>query len=481
MLEGARAFATDALDPTITPFAVIHERDAIFARQDNQETCGYYSLRDGVRILAAAQRFGQRAASDGDDITAYDCANFSGEYTLRELAVVTYSASSGGDSSGNIISTISSIQTSGGLEDEYTLTRQTSTAIVPTSSASPEPENTSEPPVGAIVGGVLGGLALIAAIGFGLWFIRYKARKNPQGPSSGPMMGYQPQHQPQPQFQPEPVPYYQQQPVMQGNSPQIDTPYSEPSVFVGSQVEAKTLSISPHQTSQPILELPSIFCVNSMVVIHNTGGGGDPSVNQLSPGTTAFAAIDEQFSTSACITGLKSDGRGGEITAYGCVGYSSNTDVSIHSSKPETTGEEPSETTSQETSTRETTTATNSASPPDSDSDDSSGPPVGAIVGGVLGGLALLVFIGFILWFIRHKKQQTPKSPNNPPTMAYQPEAQAEPVSYYQQQPIAYTSSPQASAGFEQQAEAKSPSISPSPTSRRVSELPTLKPPSELP
>ncbi|KAI9155034.1 hypothetical protein HJFPF1_07597 [Paramyrothecium foliicola] len=50
-------------------------------------------------------------------------------------------------------------------------------------------EGGSSAPVGAIVGGVLGGLALIAIIGFGLWFVRFQKRKEAKKNGDTPPYG----------------------------------------------------------------------------------------------------------------------------------------------------------------------------------------------------------------------------------------------------------------------------------------------------
>nr|CEG02605.1 unnamed protein product [Fusarium pseudograminearum CS3487] len=76
-------------------------------------------------------------------------------------------------------------------------------------------ENTS--PIGPIVGGVIGGLALIALIGFGLWFIRRKkhnSSRDARGYSPGnyhspsqslPGYGYVNHTSPDPQYNPLPM------------------------------------------------------------------------------------------------------------------------------------------------------------------------------------------------------------------------------------------------------------------------------------
>jgi cytoskeletal protein RodZ len=50
------------------------------------------------------------------------------------------------------------------------------------SNADKSTGKSSETNVGAIVGGVLGGIALIALIGFGIWFIRFQKRKGAKEP-----------------------------------------------------------------------------------------------------------------------------------------------------------------------------------------------------------------------------------------------------------------------------------------------------------
>ncbi|KAJ0165659.1 hypothetical protein CTA2_10472 [Colletotrichum tanaceti] len=51
-----------------------------------------------------------------------------------------------------------------------------------TSTSAPDPDNDEKPvPIGAIVGGVVGGVAVIALVGLGIWFLLRKKKQNPQG------------------------------------------------------------------------------------------------------------------------------------------------------------------------------------------------------------------------------------------------------------------------------------------------------------
>ncbi|GJC82534.1 hypothetical protein ColLi_05372 [Colletotrichum liriopes] len=65
----------------------------------------------------------------------------------------------------------------------------------------------SSTPIGAIVGGVVGGVAVIALIGLGIWFLIRKKKQNPQG------------QQPPPMSQPH-MSYAQPPPPPQGSPPQ---------------------------------------------------------------------------------------------------------------------------------------------------------------------------------------------------------------------------------------------------------------------
>ncbi|KAF4962407.1 hypothetical protein FSARC_9516 [Fusarium sarcochroum] len=73
-----------------------------------------------------------------------------------------------------------------------------------------------------------------------------------------------------------------------------------------------------------------------------------------------------------------------------------------------------------------------------SGSGGTSGTPVGAIVGGVVGGVALIALLGFVLWFIRIRKQKTVETPGDVPAEGHHPQ----PMSNYQQQPTNQISPP---------------------------------------
>ncbi|EKJ78421.1 hypothetical protein FPSE_01395 [Fusarium pseudograminearum CS3096] len=141
--------------------------------------------------MSAFKTFGNQ------EITAFECANRSGQVAIYELTDISTSQS-----------------------DE-----ETSTTADPDTEPSNSPplakphiwdsENTS--PIGPIVGGVIGGLALIALIGFGLWFIRRKkhnSSRDARGYSPGnyhspsqslPGYGYVNHTSPDPQYNPLPM------------------------------------------------------------------------------------------------------------------------------------------------------------------------------------------------------------------------------------------------------------------------------------
>lgn len=99
-----------------------------------------------------------------------------------------------------------------------------------------------------------------------------------------------------------------------------------------------------------------------------------------------------------------------------------------------TSGDERTTVTVVETPTEEPTSDSNDSSSGSSDDNDNGNPdeksdsnkdnegsssggggggaPIGAIVGGVIGGIALIVAVGFAIWFIRFQKKKKPTNPD---------------------------------------------------------------------
>ncbi|KAF4967708.1 hypothetical protein FSARC_4768 [Fusarium sarcochroum] len=252
--RGCHPLSQTAPLPTTAPFAALHERGLPKPRQADDSTCGHYTIpgEDGECWTGIK-------TGGGDYITAFVCAITSQELSVHQSTVVTLSASEDEGSVTALVSTIDDIKTSAQEDVEApltpTTTRQTSTSRDSTEggdgtrqtvTASPDTVDSSQVPVGAIVGGVLGGLALIALVGFGIWFIRHKKRQSVDNPNTAPSMEHQPQ----------PVAFHQQQPIA-GDNPPNKSQYSQLSVSTPVPVEAKSPSSSPHPTSQPMAELPN--------------------------------------------------------------------------------------------------------------------------------------------------------------------------------------------------------------------------------
>lgn len=100
-------------------------------------------------------------------------------------------------------------------------------------TTSPASEEGSKAPIGAIVGGVVGGVALIALVAFGLWFIRFQKRKaasskpqpDPQSPFGHPSMMQQAAYEhPYPGSQGTPTPMYHRLPADDSDRSKPKTP-----------------------------------------------------------------------------------------------------------------------------------------------------------------------------------------------------------------------------------------------------------------
>jgi len=130
-----------------------------------------------------------------EKITAYMCANTAAELSIYESTDFPTSAS-------EEETTSTSTESSGSVETSISrrildVPSTTESGIAEqTSSTDPGPEY-SRTPIGPIVGGVIGGLALIALVGFGIWFIRRKKQDPGAIPSHG---GYNPHSQSLPHY-----------------------------------------------------------------------------------------------------------------------------------------------------------------------------------------------------------------------------------------------------------------------------------------
>ncbi|KAF5605588.1 hypothetical protein FPANT_1163 [Fusarium pseudoanthophilum] len=125
-----------------------------------------------------------------------------------------------------------------------------------------------------------------------------------------------------------------------------------------------------------------------------------------------------------------------DICGYYSLPGSASMETSMETT-PEPTSSDGELTTKTGTTAESNTQKTTSPAEPSSNSSA----PTGAIVGGVLGGLAILAFIGFGLWFIRHKKRQAGNGSHlvatidQPPVAAYHPQqsvTQAQGLANYQ-------------------------------------------------
>ncbi|KAH6968872.1 hypothetical protein DER45DRAFT_639112 [Fusarium avenaceum] len=123
--------------------------------QDSQALC---CTRLGYPECATAYKaVGRRR------ITAFGCAISELEVSIYEST--DFSTSQSDEDNSSTVSTRASIST----KNNPTTTE--STPARQTSWSDNDPKDSSTP-IGPIVGGVIGGLALVALIGFGLWFIR---------------------------------------------------------------------------------------------------------------------------------------------------------------------------------------------------------------------------------------------------------------------------------------------------------------------
>ncbi|RBA09085.1 hypothetical protein FPRO05_07365 [Fusarium proliferatum] len=316
--EVAVAPAFDAAGPAVTAPATLHQRD-LFGRQNNYGSCGYYSLVGSdwatwkcgeenawtTTCKTIGSHFGcfenifttcyPRASScDSTDPRALCCTgvvNVDYPYCATGIKVLE-----GGDELSIYLcgkseqqvpfyeSTVIKV-TTGSTTGEQTITSiDTTKGFIATKTAEPEPSNPT--PVGAIVGGVIGGVALIAILGLAFWFLRSKKPQNNEvatapAPAPAPAPGAPPQqYQQQMSYQqdvPPPVIYdynsnYAGHPAQSSPPPPSDPRYSqmfvdgagsphqsppiEPYKTVVSPVSELPIASSPHDNS-PMSELPA--------------------------------------------------------------------------------------------------------------------------------------------------------------------------------------------------------------------------------
>ncbi|KAF5677479.1 hypothetical protein FCIRC_6751 [Fusarium circinatum] len=297
----AVAPAFDAAGPAVTAPATLYQRD-LFGRQNNYGSCGYYSLlgsdwatwKCGVenawtttcktigshfgcfenifttcyprasscnsldpRALCCTGDVnsdypycatGIKALEDGDELSIYLCGKSEQQVPFYDSTVIKV--------------------TTGSTTEEQTLTSiDTTKGITVTKTAEPSPEKGNPTPVGAIVGGVIGGVALIAILGLAFWFLRSKKRQNKEvTPAPAPAPGFPPQqYQQQMVYQqdvPSPVIHdynnnnYASYPTQGSPPPPSDPRYSQ--MFVeGTGSPHQSPPIEPYKTVvSPVSELP---------------------------------------------------------------------------------------------------------------------------------------------------------------------------------------------------------------------------------
>ncbi|KAJ4035135.1 hypothetical protein NW756_006879 [Fusarium oxysporum] len=305
--EVAVAPAFDVAGPAVTATATLHQRD-LFARQDNYDSCGYYSFPNSdwatwqcgeegawtTTCKTIGSHFGcfqnifttcypsasicdstdQRALcctadingntnypycatgikplGDGEEISIYLCGKTEQQVPFYESTVIPV--------------------TTGSTTGEQTLTSiDTTRGVIVTETAEPSPRAGNPAPVGAIIGGVVGGVALIAILGLAFWFLRSKKPQNKEvatAPAPAPAPIFPPQqHQQQMGYQqdmPPPVIYdynnnnnnYVGYPAQGSPPPPSDPRYSQ--MFVdGTSSPHQSPPVEPYKTAvSPVSELP---------------------------------------------------------------------------------------------------------------------------------------------------------------------------------------------------------------------------------
>ncbi|SCV58391.1 uncharacterized protein FFB14_15628 [Fusarium fujikuroi] len=300
--EVAVAPAFDAAGPAVTAPATLHQRD-LFGRQNNYGSCGYYSLVGSdwatwkcgeenawtttcktigshfgcfenifttcyprasscdstdpralcctgvVNVDYPYCATGIKALENGDELSIYLCGKSEQQVPFYDSTVIKV--------------------TTGSTTGEQTLTSiDTTKGAIVTKTAEPSPEPGNPTPVGAIVGGVIGGVALIAILGLAFWFLRSKKTQNNEiatAPAPAPATGVpSQQYQQQMSYQqdvPPPVIYdynsnYAGYPAQGSPPPPSDPRYSQ--MFVdGTGSPHQSPPIEPYKTVvSPVSELP---------------------------------------------------------------------------------------------------------------------------------------------------------------------------------------------------------------------------------
>ncbi|KAK2939755.1 hypothetical protein FoTM2_002975 [Fusarium oxysporum f. sp. vasinfectum] len=271
--EVAVAPAFDVAGPAVTATATLHQRD-LFGRQNNYDSCGYYSFPNSdwatwqcgeegawtTTCKTIGSHFGcfqnifttcypsasicdstdQRALcctadingntnypycatgikplGDGEEISIYLCGKTEQQVPFYESTVIPV--------------------TTGSTTGEQTLTSiDTTRGVIVTETAEPSPRAGNPAPVGAIIGGVVGGVALIAILGLAFWFLRSKKPQNKE------QMGYQQDMPPPPNVRGRHKFPHQSPPV-------------EPYKTAVSPVSELPIASSPHDNT-PVSELPA--------------------------------------------------------------------------------------------------------------------------------------------------------------------------------------------------------------------------------
>ncbi|KAF5971725.1 hypothetical protein FCOIX_9738 [Fusarium coicis] len=293
--------AFDAAGPAVTAPATLYQRD-LFGRQNNYGSCGYYSLlrsdwatwkcgeenawtttcktigshfgcfenifttcypRASICDSADPRALcctgdvnvnypncvtGIKALEDGDELSIYLCGRNEQQVPFYESTVIKVTT---GSTTGE--QTLTSIDTTHGV-----------TIVTKTAEPSPEPSNPT--PVGAIIGGVICGVALIAILGLAVWFLRSKKLQGKEvtpAPAAAPIVP--PQQYQQQMYQqdvPSPVVYdhnnnYAVYPTQGGSPPPPSDPRYSQMFLEGTGSPHQSPPIEPYKTvASPVSELP---------------------------------------------------------------------------------------------------------------------------------------------------------------------------------------------------------------------------------
>ncbi|KPM34031.1 hypothetical protein AK830_g12543 [Neonectria ditissima] len=210
---------------------------------------------------------------DDDNLTGYMCgvAAISGEVSVFDTPVANRTSTitkSGVTSRVDVKTTLSTYATGSGSGKNAIQTKD-----------GDSDDGGSSTPVGAIVGGVVGGLALIVFLGFGFWFIRFQKNKAAaqaerdaaqtaqmsqppaqyQGSPQTQLSGYQPVAQGTPSVGGE-YQFYQDGTVVPQTSPMAQgTPFmgGEHQFYQDGTLVPQAFVPKPETSPQPPAELPS--------------------------------------------------------------------------------------------------------------------------------------------------------------------------------------------------------------------------------